>query len=151
MRAISKIVLIVVLITLLYSVAKLISTNSTQNQQQITVKTRPVSRNNQSTQNENQPSTVAAAAQRLPPTPDTPNAQDLYQADEILIDGQGKAGQNYIDITSDTPITPQQANNRQSNIGGGAYAQASVTIDNTTTSAQQYAPGVPAFEVADGN
>lgn len=167
MRTISKIVLIIVLITLLYSVAKLISANSNKNQQVIT-RTWPVKQNNQSMQNnQNQTEQTAPSMQaqttsvpstpQVPPTPDTPNAQGLYQADEILIDGQGKAGSNYIDITSDTPITPQpQNNNTQNNNynGGGAYAEASVNIDNnnnTATSAQTYAPGVPAFEVLDGN
>ncbi len=169
MRIITKIVLIIVLITLVYSVAKLISANANKNQQQIMVKTLPVKQNNQSMQNnQNQPNTTAPAAQQtqvatntpqVPPTPDTPNAQGLYQADEILIDGQGKAGSNYIDITSDTPITPQPQNtnntqNSNNNNGGGAYAEASVSINNnnnTSTSSQQYAPGVPAFEVIDGN
>ena len=165
MRTLSKIVLIIVLITLLYSVAKLISANSNKNQQTIT---RTLPMNNQSMQNnqnqtmqpmQNTPMTTPAAQNtpQVPPTPDTPNAQGLYQADEILIDGQGKAGSNYIDITSDTPITPQPQNtNMQNNNynGGGAYAEASVNIDNnnnTATSAQTYAPGVPAFEVLDGN
>ena len=167
MRTLSKIVLIIVLITLLYSVAKLISANSNKNQQVIT-RTWPVKQNNQSMQNnqnqatqpmQNTSMTTPAAPNtpQVPPTPDTPNAQGLYQADEILIDGQGKAGSNYIDITSDTPITPQNmnnANNTQNNNNGGAYAEASVNIDNnnnTATSAQTYAPGVPAFEVLDGN
>ena len=151
MRIITKIVLIIVLITLVYSVAKLISAKTNRNKQVIT-KILPV---NQSIKNnQNQPSIPAQNAQQILATPDTPNAQGLYQADEILIDGQGKAGSNYIDITSDTPITPQNmnnANNTQNNNNGGAYAQASVNIGNNTTSAQQYAPGVPAFQVADGN
>ena len=161
MRTLSKIVLIIVLITLLYSVAKLINANSNKNQQQIT---RTWPKNNQSMQNNQKQSaqmpsstTTTQNMQQVPTTPDTPNAQGLYQADEVLIDGQGKAGSNYIDITSDTPITPQPQNtNTQNNNynGGGAYAQASVNIDNnnnTNTSVQTYAPGVPAFEVIDGN
>ena len=154
MRTLSKIVLIIVLITLLYSVAKLISANSNKNQQVIT-KVLPTSQSMKN--NQNKPSIPTPNTQQVPPTPDTPNAQGLYQADEILIDGQGKAGSNYIDITSDAPITPQpQNNNTQNNNynGGGAYAQASVNIDNnnnTNTSVQTYAPGVPAFEVIDGN
>ena len=172
MRTLSKVVLIIVIITLLYSVAKLINAKSNKNQQ-VATKTWSIKKNNQSMQtNQNtaqnsQPTTNASTqtttaqnAQQVPPTPDTPNAQGLYQADEVLIDGQGKAGSNYIDITSDTPITPQpQNNNVQNNTqnnnynnNGGAYAEASVNIDNnTTTSQQQYAPGVPAFEVLDGD
>lgn len=160
MRTLSKVVLIIVIITLLYSVAKLISANSNKNQQVIT-KTWSIKKNNQSMQTNQQTAqqstTTAQNTQQVPATPDTPNAQGLYQADEILIDGQGKAGQNYIDITSDTPITPQTQNNtnaQNNNSNGGAYAQASVNIDNnsnTSTSVQSYAPGVPAFEVIDGN
>ena len=151
MRTLSKVVLIIVLITLLYSVAKLISAKTNRNQQVIT-RVLPV---NQSIKNnQNQPSIPAQNTQQIPATPDTPNAQGLYQADEILIDGQGKAGQNYIDITSDTPITPKPQNTagtQNNNNSGGAYAEASVNIGNNTTSAQQYAPGMPAFQVADGN
>ena len=164
MRIITKIVLIIVLITLVYSVAKLISAKTTKHHQ-VTAST--ISQNQSMQNNQNQPNTKAPTAQQTQvatktpqvlPTPDTPNAQGLYQADEILIDGQGKAGSNYIDITSDTPITPQPQNNAitQNNNynGGGAYAEASVSINNnnnTSTSSQQYAPGVPAFEVLDGN
>ncbi len=153
MRTASKLVLIIVLILLVYSIAKLISAATTKNN---AVRTWPM-KQSQNIPAKSLPETPAVnEVQNLPPTPDTPNAQGLYQADEILIDGQGKVGQNYIDITSDTPITPQaQNNNTQSNNnGGGAYAQASVTIDhntNTSTSAQTYAPGMPAFEVIDGN
>ncbi len=167
MRTISKIVLIIVLITLLYSVAKLISANSNKNQQVIS-RTWPVKQDSQSMQNnqnqtaQNTPSiqTQTTATQntpQVPPTPDTPNAQGLYQADEVIINGQGKAGSNYIDITSDTPITPQpqNTNNTQNNnYSGGAYAEASVNIDNnnnTSTSSQQYAPGMPAYEIAYGD
>ena len=175
MRTLSKIVLIIIIITLLYSVAKLISANANKSEQ-LPVKTSLIKQNNQSTQNnQNQPVKMAEPATqqvqntasmqtqkvpntpKVPPTPDTPNAQGLYQADEILIDGQGQAGQNYIDITSDTPITPQNGNNTQNgsntqdNNNGGAYAEASVSMDNTNTPAQNYAPGVPAFEVIDGN
>ena len=169
MRTLSKVVLIIVVITLLYSVAKLISANSNKNQQVIN-RTWPVKQDSQSTQtNQNNqaaqtaPSMQTQATQsapstpQVPPTPDTPNAQGLYQADEVIIDGQGKAGSNYIDITSDTPITPQpQNNNTQNNNynGGGAYAEASVNINNnnnTSTSSQQYAPGMPAYEIAYGD
>ncbi len=169
MRTTSKIVLAIILITLIYSLAKLISASATGNQQ-ASIKTWPVSQDEEIGQNtsiqanaENEQNTqdisranTALTQANVPPTPDTPNAQGLYQADEILIDGQGKAGQNYIDITSDTPITPQAQNNnmQNSNYGGGAYAQASVNIDNNNTSSQQYeqyAPGMPAFEVIDGN
>ena len=171
MRTLSKVVLIIVIITLLYSVAKLINAKSNKNQQQITVKTATMKQNNQSIQTNQNTTTQGQTSQsekdaqttntqntqQVPATPDKPNAQGLYQADDILIDGQGKAGSNYIDITSDTPITPQPQNNTQGNSqnnnynsSGGAYAEASVNIDNNNTSAQQYAPGVPAFEVADG-
>ena len=163
MRTISKIVLIIVLVTLLYSVAKLISANSNKNQKVIT-RTWPVKQDSRSMQN-NQNQTAQTAPQmqttpsvqslsQVPPTPDTPNAQGQYQADEILIDGQGKAGSNYIDITSDTPITPQPQNNNTQNNNynsGGAYAEASVNMNTNNTSSQQYAPGMPAFEVIDGN
>jgi len=158
MRTLSKVVLIIVIITLLYSVAKLINAKSNKNQQVIT-KTWSIKKNNQSMQTNQQTAqqstTTAQNTQQVPPTPDTPNAQGLYQADEVLIDGQGKAGSNYIDITSDTPITPQAQNNNtqnnNNNNGGGAYAEASVNINNNNTTAQKYAPGVPAFEVIDGN
>lgn len=179
MRTVTKIVLIIIIITLLYSVAKLISANSTK-AHQITIKTAPIKLNNQSMQTNQkqkvqtsqttatatpavtnaQTSNAAQSTQQVPPTPDTPNAQGLYQADEILIDGQGKAGSNYIDITSDTPITPELQNNTQSNTqnnnynNSGAYVETSVNINNDTnanTSEQTYAPGVPAFEVFDGN
>ena len=162
MRTISKIVLIIVLITLLYSVAKLISANSNKNQQVIS-RTWPVKQDSQSI-NQNQTAQSMPSKQttpsvqntpQVPPTPDTPNAQGLYQADEVIINGQGKAGSNYIDITSDTPITPQPQNNntQNNNYSGGAYAEASVNIDNNNTSAssQQYAPGMPAYEIANGN
>jgi len=173
MRTTSKIVLAIILIILVYSLAKLISASS-MGAQQPSIKTWPVNeseqniQNNQNqavqssqttnVQNTSQGTSTTPTVPNVPPTPDTPNAQGLYQADEILIDGQGKAGSNYIDITSDTPITPQTQNNAstQNNNynGGGAYAQASVNIDNnnnTSTSVQTYAPGVPAFEVLDGN
>ncbi len=159
MRTITKIVLIIVLITLAYSIAKLISAKTTKQQ---TTTVRVFSTNKQKTQSSQNTTVQPTISQttQVPPTPDTPNAQGLYQADEILIDGQGNAGSNYIDITSDTPITPQQQNNASTqnnnyNDGNsGAYAQASVTIDhnnNTSTSAQTYAPGEPAFEVINGN
>ena len=110
-------------------------------------------------QNDSISSSVATSMpQEIPainkPTPDTANAQGVYQADEILIDGQGQDGQNYIDITSDTPITPEPQNSSTHNNNGGAYAEASITIDhnnNTNTFAQTYAPGEPGFEVIDGN
>jgi len=158
MRTLSKVVLIIVIITLLYSVAKLISANANKNQQAVN-KISLIKKNNQSMQNNQQTATqsttTAQNAQQVPATLDKPNAQGLYQADEVLIDGQGKAGSNYIDITSDTPITPQTQNNNtqnnNNNNGGGAYAEASVNINNNNTTAQKYAPGVPAFEVLDGN
>ena len=156
MKTITKIVLFIIIITLVYSVVKLINA-STQQTETVTVtfpitQSKTVKQNNQATQsnipaNTSQNTTVQ-------------NPQKLYHADEILIDGQGQAGQNYIDITSTTPITPQQqaqaANSTQSNTqnnSGGAYAQTSVVIDNNnnTNTSNQYAPGVPAFEVANGN
>ena len=152
MRTISKIVLIVVLITLVYSLVKLISA-ATIKGNTFSLGTWNIRQN----QNNEIPAPAEPENQNIPSSPDTPNAQGIYQADEILIDGQDKAGQNYIDITSDTPITPQPQNNNAQNNNynnGGAYAQASVTIDhnnNTSTSAQTYAPGEPGFEVFDGN
>ena len=156
MRIATKIVLVIILITLVYSITKLISANSTKAHQ--VYRTAPMVQNQSIQNSQTVPtsmSTTEPSTQQVPPTPDTPNAQGQYQADEILIDGQGKAGSNYIDITSDTPITPQPQNNNTQNNNynsGGAYAEASVNINNNNnTSAQQYAPGVPAFEVADGN
>ena len=81
----------------------------------------------------------------------TNQSKPMYQTDEILIDGQGQAGQNYIDITSDTPITPQQQNTNITQ-SGGAYAQATASINNESeNSSAQYAPGMPASEVLYGN
>ena len=170
MRTISKIVLVIVLITLVYSLVKLISA-ATIKSNTFSLGTWNIRQNqNNNNNNNNIASEPVKEEQNIPSSPDTPNAQGLYQADEILIDGQGKAGQNYIDITSDTPITPQPQNtevqnantqssgsaqnNNYNDNNGGAYAQASVTIDNNnnaSTSSQGYAPGMPAFEVFDGN
>ena len=173
MRTTSKIVLVIVLITLVYSIVKLISAATIKNNHVVDISPMEKSQNKNISAPVKPPMPKAAPAgvNNIPPTPDTPNAQGLYQADEILIDGQGKAGQNYIDITSDTPITPQpqSVNDTQSNNnsnGGGAYAQASVNINNDNNantsvqnyaqdsaqnSTQGYAPGMPAFEVIDGN
>ena len=152
MRTITKIVLVIIIITLVYSVVKLINASAPQEQTIATI-TWPVNQptnntqNNQATlsQNEQQNTT-----QNATPNTQSQSSKTVYQADEILIDGQGQAGQNYIDITSDTPITPQQAQaqNTQNN-NGGAYAEASVSINNNQ--AQNYAPGMPASEVLNGN
>ena len=116
MRIATKIVLIIILITLVYSIAKLISANSTKAHQ--VYRTASMGQNQSTENSQTMPapmSTTAPSTPQVPPTPDTPNAQGQYQADEILIDGQGKAGSNYIDITSDTPITPQTQNNNTQN------------------------------------
>ena len=124
MRTTTKIVLAIILITLVYSLAKLISASTTKHHA-TAVRVWPM--NNQSTQS-SQNTTVQPSmpeTPQVPPTPDTPNAQGLYQADEILIDGQGKAGSNYIDITSDTPITPQPqntVNTQNNNYNGGGIS-----------------------------
>ncbi len=167
MRTTAKIVLVIIIITLVYSVVKLINASTTPQEETITTITLPVNqptKNMQNTQANMPQNTAMQPAQEIAPA--TPkqnttnqNTQATYQADEILIDGQGQAGQNYIDITSDTPITPQQqtqtqnTQNTQNNNGGGAYAEASVSINNNraNTNTQTYAPGVPAFEVIDGN
>lgn len=170
MRTITKIVLVIIIITLVYSVVKLINASTTPQEQTIATITLPVNQPTTNMQNNraNMPQNKAMQpAQNVAPaatvqkqnTATSQNTQATYQADEILIDGQGQAGQNYIDITSDTPITPQQqeqkqnTQNTQNNNGGGAYAEASVSINNNraNTNTQTYAPGVPAFEVIDGN
>jgi len=165
MRTASKIVLIIIIITLVYSVVKLINASTTQTES-VTI-TLPInkistqSKINGTKPSNNQVNQSTATVNNLQ-TNSSQNTvkspQKLYHADEILIDGQGQAGQNYIDITSTTPITPQQqaqantANSTQNN-NGGTYAQASVIVENNNanSSAQTYAPGVPAFEVIDGN
>ena len=170
MRTTAKIVLVIIIITLVYSVVKLINASTTPQEQTIATITLPVNqptKNMQNTQANIPQNTAMQPAQNVAPaatvqkqnTATSQNTQATYQADEILIDGQGVAGQNYIDITSDTPITPQQqtqtqnTQNTQNNNGGGAYAEASVSINNNraNTNTQTYAPGVPAFEVIDGN
>ena len=152
MKTASKIVLIIIIITLIYSVVKLI--NASTHQTEIVTITLPITQNKTEKQNNQSSMQVKTSANINNVAANS--TQKLYHADEILIDGQGQAGQNYIDITSTTPITPeqQQTNNAQNNTqnNGGAYAQASVVVDkNKNTSAQTYAPGVPAFEVIDGN
>ena len=153
MRILAKIILVGILVLLAYSVIKLINT-STPQETTITTISWPVKQTNQDAQKSTD---ITRNMPSMQQNTVNGNPQMKYQADEILIDGQGPAGSNYIDITSDTPITPRNKSNTQqynNNKGGGAYAQASVTIDNnnnTSTSAQTYAPGVPAFEVIDGN
>ena len=153
MRTASKIVLVIIIITLVYSIVKLINASTTQTAE-ITTITLPLNNQQNDTISKVNQNTNGVQTASMPQNSVTTGTNKMYHADEILIDGQGQAGQNYIDITSTTPITPQttQQNNTQSN-NGGAYAQASVTIENnnTSTSAQTYAPGVPAFEVIDGN
>ena len=148
MRTITKIVLVIIIITLVYSVVKLINASAPQEQTIATI-TWPVNQPTNNTQNNlaNMPQNTTRNAT---PNTQSQSSKTVYQADEILIDGQGQAGQNYIDITSDTPITPQQAQaqNTQNN-NGGAYAEASVSINNNQ--AQNYAPGMPASEVLNGN
>ena len=160
MKTASKIVLIIIIITLIYSVVKLI--NASTHQTEIVTITLPIpqnkteKQNNQSSMQVSPTANINNEAENITQNTVSTSTQKLYHADEILIDGQGQAGQNYIDITSTTPITPeqQQANNAQNNNknNGGDYAQAAVVVDNNkNTSAQNYAPGVPAFEVIDGN
>ncbi len=162
MRTASKIVLIIIIITLVYSVVKLINA-STHQTETVTItlpmpQSKTVKQNNQSNTQVNQAANTVNTTVNSAQNTVSTSTQKLYHADEILIDGQGKAGQNYIDITSTTPITPEQKqqtnstqNNTQNNNSG--YVQTPVIIDetNTNTSAQTYAPGVPAFEVIDGN
>lgn len=149
MRTTAKIVLVIIIITLVYSVVKLINASAPQEQTIATI-TWSESQSNQNTQN-NQANTAPATANTAQ---NTSNTQAVYQADEILIDGQGVAGANYVDITSNTPITPQQAQAKstQNAQNSGAYTE-TVNIDKTAanTKAQNYAPGMPAFEVVDGN
>ena len=165
MRTITKIVLVIIIITFVYSVVKLINASAPQeqtvatitwpvNQQQSTAQNSQANTTNtqQSTQQIAQQNTAQNANQNTA----SQSVQTVYQADEVLIDGQGVAGENYIDITSNTPITSQQiaqaksTPNTQNN--GGAYAEASVSINNNNASnTAQYAPGMPAFEVIDGN
>lgn len=160
MKTASKIVLIIIIITLIYSVVKLI--NASTHQTEIVTITLPITQNktekqnNQSSMQVSPTANINNEAENSTQNTVSTSTQKLYHADEILIDGQGQAGQNYIDITSTTPITPeqQQAHNAQNNNknNGGDYAQAAVVVDNNkNTSAQNYAPGVPAFEVIDGN
>lgn len=148
MRTITKIVLVIIIITLVYSVVKLINASAPQEQTIATI-TWPVNQPTNNTQN-NLANMPQNTTQNATPNTQSQSSKTVYQADEILIDGQGQAGQNYIDITSDTPITPQQtqAQNTQNN-NGGAYAEASVSINNNQ--AQNYAPGMPASEVLNGN
>jgi len=155
MRTTSKIVLVIVIITLVYSVVKLINASTPQEQTIATI-TWTEKQPSKSTQNNqaNKAPTTANTAQNT-----NQNTQAVYQADEVLIDGQGVAGANYVDITSNTPITPQQIaqakntqkeQNAQNN--SGTYAE-EININNNaaSTKAQNYAPGMPAFEVIDGN
>ena len=161
MRTTAKIVLVIIIITLVYSVVKLISASVPQEQTIATI-TWPIEQANQTRQNTSNsqaPQMQNATAKPAPVNQNTTSQNNeiqtktVYQADEILIDGQGQAGQNYIDITSDTPITPQQQNTNNTQSSGGAYAQASVNVVNNkaSTSAQTYAPGMPASEVLYGN
>ena len=161
MRTITKIVLVIIIITLVYSVVKLINASAPQEQTIATI-TWPINlqtntaQNSQANTTNTQQSAQQNTAQSANQNSTNQSTQTVYQADEVLIDGQGVAGENYIDITSTTPITPQQAQakntqNTQNN-NGGAYAEASVSINNNNASnTAQYAPGMPAFEVADGN
>lgn len=152
MRTTSKIVLVIIIITLVYSVVKLINASAPQEQTIATI-TWPVNQPINNTQN-NLANMPQNTTQNATPNTQSQSSATVYQADEILIDGQGQAGQNYIDITSNTPITPQQQEQKQNtqntqNNNGGAYAEASVSINNNQ--AQNYAPGMPAFEVLNGN
>ena len=154
MRTITKIVLVIIIITFVYSVVKLINASAPQEQTVATI-TWPVNQQQSTAQNSQANTTNTQQSANQNST--SQSTQTVYQADEVLIDGQGVAGQNYIDITSDTPITPQQVaqakNTPNTQNNGGAYAQETVNIntDNASNSAQNYAPGMPAFEVADGN
>jgi len=104
MRTTSKIVLVIIIITLVYSVVKLINASTTPQEQTIATITWPINTQNMQTN----------TTQNTTPNAQNQSSATVYQADEILIDGQGQAGQNYIDITSNTPITPQQAQNNGS-------------------------------------
>ena len=156
MRTTSKIVLVIIIITLVYSVVKLINASIPQTETIATI-TWPIEQTNQNTTNSQAPQTQNAMISPAPTTQktavqnNTNQSKPMYQTDEILIDGQGQAGQNYIDITSDTPITPQQQNTNITQ-SGGAYAQATASINNESeNSSAQYAPGMPASEVLYGN
>ena len=161
MRTISKIVLVIIIITLVYSVVKLIDTSVPQEQTIATI-TWPANQTTNISQNSQEKPVTTVTNNTATQTANQNNVkqsvQTTYQADEVLIDGQGIAGENYIDITSDTPITPQQiarvkdTQNMRDN-STGTYAEASISINNngTNTTAQKYAPGMPAFEVIDGN
>ena len=69
MRTLSKVILIIVIITLLYSVAKLISAKTTKHHQ-VTAST--ISQNQSMQNNQNQPNITAPAAQQTQVATKTP-------------------------------------------------------------------------------